>query len=95
MGAEVRVDFANQVRRRLPAAGDKWHLDEAVLTIAGVKHWRWCAVDQTASRLRRTGVLDILVQSQRDAWAAKHLLRKPKKAENSGLNWSPALMCME
>jgi len=30
--------FANQIRRRLPAAGDKWHLDEVVLTIAGVKH---------------------------------------------------------
>ena len=31
--------FANQIRRRLPAAGDKWRLDEVVLTIAGVKHW--------------------------------------------------------
>jgi len=31
--------FANQVRRRLPAAGDKWHMDEVVLTISGVKHW--------------------------------------------------------
>ena len=38
--------FANQVRRRLPAAGDKWHMDEVVLTIAGVKHWLWRAVDQ-------------------------------------------------
>ena len=31
--------FANQIRRRLPRAGDKWHLDEVVLKIAGVKHW--------------------------------------------------------
>ena len=38
--------FANQVRRRLPAAGDKWHMDEVVLTITGVKHWLWRAVDQ-------------------------------------------------
>ena len=30
--------FANQIRRRLHAPGDKWHLDEVVLTIAGVKH---------------------------------------------------------
>ena len=44
--------FANQIRRRLPAAGDKWHMDEVVLTIAGVKHWLWRAVDQTASQLR-------------------------------------------
>ncbi len=52
--------FANQIRRRLPAAGDKWHLDEVVLTIAGVKHWLWRAVDQNGM------VLDILVQSRRD-----------------------------
>jgi len=24
-------DFANQIRRRLPAAGDKWHLDEVAI----------------------------------------------------------------
>src|SRR4051812_43877881 len=29
--------FANQIRRRLPAAGDKWHLDEVALKIAGKK----------------------------------------------------------
>src|SRR5919112_3958117 len=62
--------FANQIRRRLPAAGDKWHLDEVVITIAGVKHWLWRAVDQTGL------VLDILVQSRRDKRAAKRLLRK-------------------
>jgi putative transposase len=49
-------DFANQIRRRLPAAGDKWHLDEVVVKIAGVKHWLWRAVDQTGM------VLDVLVQ---------------------------------
>ena len=38
--------FANQIRRRLPCAGDKWHLDEVVITIAGQKHWLWRAVDQ-------------------------------------------------
>jgi putative transposase len=38
--------FANQVRRRLPATGDKWHLDEVVISIAGRKHWLWRAVDQ-------------------------------------------------
>ena len=62
--------FANQVRRRLPVAGDKWHMDEVVLTIAGVKHWLWRAVDQNGM------VLDILVQSRRDRQAAKRLLRK-------------------
>ena len=39
--------FANRIRRRLPRIGDKWHLDEVVLKIAGAKHWLWRAVDQT------------------------------------------------
>ena len=56
-------------------AGDKWHMDEVVLTIAGVKHWLWRAVDQTGM------VLDILVQSRRDAQAAKRLLRKLLKRQ--------------
>ncbi len=67
--------FANQIRRRLPAVGDKWHLDEVVLTISGVKHWLWRAVDQTGM------VLDILVQSRRDTRAAKRLLRKLLKRQ--------------
>ncbi len=67
--------FAHQIRRRLPAAGDKWHMDEVVLTIAGVKHWLWRAVDQTGT------VLDILVQSRRDTQAAKRLLRKLLKRQ--------------
>jgi len=67
--------FANQIRRRLPAAGDKWHMDEVVLMIAGVKHWLWRAVDQTGT------VLDILVQSRRDTRAAKRLMRKLLKRQ--------------
>jgi len=67
--------FANQIRRRLPAAGDKWHMDEVVITISGVKHWLWRAVDQTGM------VLDILVQSRRDTRAAKRLLRKLLKKQ--------------
>src|SRR3954453_7343474 len=38
--------FANRIRRRLPCAGDKWHLDEVAIKIAGKKHWLWHAVDQ-------------------------------------------------
>jgi putative transposase len=48
--------FANQIRRRLPRVGDKWHLHEVAPKIAGVKHWLWRAVDQTGV------VLDVLVQ---------------------------------
>ena len=62
--------FANQIRRRLPRVGDKWHLDEVAVKIAGVQRWLWRAVDQDGI------VLDILVQSRRDKRAAKRLLRK-------------------
>src|SRR4051812_20376662 len=67
--------FANQIRRRLPAAGDKWHLDEVVVKIAGQKHWLWRAVDQDGV------VLDVLVQKRRDKQAAKRLLRKLLKKQ--------------
>src|SRR4051795_5702514 len=67
--------FANRIRRRLPAAGDKWHLDEVAIKIAGQKHWLWRAVDQSGM------VLDVLVQSRRDKRAAKRLLRKLLKRQ--------------
>jgi putative transposase len=67
--------FANRIRRRLPCAGDKWHLDEVAIKIAGKKHWLWRAVDQDGR------VLDILVQSRRDKRAAKRLLRKLLKKQ--------------
>jgi transposase-like protein len=67
--------FANEIRRRLPCVGDKWHLDEVVIKIAGKTHWLWRAVDQHGV------VLDVLVQSRRDAKAAKRLLRKLLKRQ--------------
>jgi putative transposase len=67
--------FANQIRRRLPASGDKWHLDEVAISIAGKKYWLWRAVDQHGA------VLDILIQSRRNAKAAKRLLRKLLKKQ--------------
>ena len=68
-------DFANRIRRRLPHAKDKWHLDEVAVKVAGQKHWLWRAVDQDGI------VLDILVQSRRDKRAAKRLLRKLLKRQ--------------
>ena len=74
-GLKFGQAFANQIRRRLPQAGDKWHLDEVVVKISGVKHWLWRAVDQDGT------VLDILVQRRRDKQAAKRLLRKLLKKQ--------------
>src|ERR1700746_3665560 len=36
-------DFANQIRRRLPRAGDKWHLDEVVILSANCQQPLRCA----------------------------------------------------
>jgi putative transposase len=63
-------NFANRIRRRSRRFGDKWHLDEVVVSIAGKKQWLWRAVDQDGF------VLDVLVQSRRNAKAAKRLMRK-------------------
>src|SRR4051794_27888480 len=67
--------FANQIRRRLPCVGDKWHLDEGCLMIRGTKHWLWRAVDQDGV------VLDALVQKRRDKPAAKRPVRKLLKRQ--------------
>ncbi len=61
---------ANELRRRRPRCGDKWYMDEMVLTIRGKKHDLWRAVDQDGN------VLDILVQSRRHKQAAQRCFRK-------------------
>jgi putative transposase len=73
--------FANQIRRRLPRAGDKWYLDEVVLKINGVKHWLWRAVDQGGM------VLDVLVQSRRD----KQIAFTPAADQSASLPWASKL----
>jgi putative transposase len=62
--------YANQLRRRRPRPGDKWHLDEVFLTIRVERHYLWRAVDQDGH------ILDILVQRRRDKKAAKRFFRK-------------------
>ena len=44
-------EFANIIRRRLPRPGDKWHMDEVVLKIAGKTHHLWRPSTSTASCL--------------------------------------------
>jgi putative transposase len=61
---------ANQLRRRRPRPGDKWHVDEVFLTINGERHYLWRAVGQDGH------ILDILVQSRRNKKAAKKFCRK-------------------
>jgi putative transposase len=68
--------FANEIRRRSAGMlGDKWHLDEVVISIGGKKCWLWRAVDQDGF------VLDVLVQSRRNTKAAIRLMRKLLKGQ--------------
>src|SRR5215472_1921054 len=53
------------LRQRRPQPGDKWYMDEVFVRIRGKQHYLWRAVDQEGN------VLDILVQSRRNATAAK------------------------
>ena len=62
--------FANELKRHRPRPGDKWHLDEVFIRIRGRLHYLWRAVDQSGH------VLDLLVQSRRNAKAAKRFFRK-------------------
>ena len=79
---KVGQQYANQLRRRRPRPGDKWHLDEVFLTIKGERPYLWRAVDQDGN------VLDILVQPRRDKRAAKKFFRKLLK----GLPYVPRVL---
>ena len=74
--------YANQLRRRRPRPGDKWHLDEVFVEINGTLCYLWRAVDQHGN------VLDVLVQSRRNAVAAKKFFRKLLK----GLRYVPRVL---
>ena len=74
--------YANQLRRRRPRPGDKWHLDEVFVKINGAQRYLWRAVDQHGN------VLDVLVQSRRNALAAKKFFRKLLK----GLRYVPRVI---
>ncbi len=72
--AKFGSQYAKVIRRDRPKVADKWQLDEVVLPINGKKYWLWRAVDS------RGDVLDILVQSRRNKWAASRFFRKLFKA---------------
>ncbi|UUE28740.1 IS6 family transposase (plasmid) [Rhodococcus qingshengii] len=74
--------YANQLRRRRPQPGDKWHLDEVFIRINGTQHYLWRAVDQHGN------VFDVLVQSRRNALAARRFFRRLLK----GLGYVPRVI---
>jgi putative transposase len=74
--------YANALRSRRPRCGDKWYMDEVMLSIRGQKYVLWRAVDQDGN------VLDILGQSRRNKKAAKRFFRKLLK----GLQYVPRVI---
>lgn len=74
--------FATALKRRRPRPGAKWHLDEVFIRIRGKPHYLWRAVDQHGT------VLDILVESRRNAKAAKRFFKKLLK----GLQYVPRVV---
>jgi len=62
--------LARGLRQRRPRPGDRWHLDEMVVRIAGRRMYLWRAVDQEGE------ILEVLVQSRRNKRAAERLMRK-------------------
>src|SRR6201998_1815847 len=67
--------IARRLRRCRPRPSDRWHLDEMVIRIAGVRMDLWRAVDHEGE------VLDMLVQRRRDTRAALRLMRKLLKKQ--------------
>jgi putative transposase len=70
--------IAASLRRRRPSPTARWHLDEAVVKIAGRRMYLWRAVDDEGE------VLDVLVQKRRNKHAAIKLLRRLLR--NTGLH---------
>ena len=64
-GSSTRTSYGVRGRR----LGDTWHLDEVFVQINGAQRYLWRAVDPHGN------VLDILVQSRRNAVAAKRFFR--------------------
>ncbi|MFC7739493.1 IS6 family transposase [Roseomonas sp. GCM10028921] len=74
--------FANELKRRRPRPGDIWFMDEVFIRIRGQLHYLRRAVDQDGH------VLDVLVQSRRNATAAKRFFRNLLK----GLRYTPRVI---
>ena len=67
--------IARRLRRCRQRPGNRWHLDEMVVRIAGRQMYLWRAVDHEGE------VLDMLVQRRRDTRAALRLIRKLLKKQ--------------
>lgn len=63
-------ELAEVLRHRKPRQGRTWHLDEMRVTLGGIVHWLWRAVNEHGE------VLDVLLQEHRDTGAAKRFFKR-------------------
>ena len=66
-GLNFGQSIANQIRCRLPRAGDTWHLDEVAVRIAGKKHG-FCNGPSVSTLLSADPVAGVLLLSGVGAW---------------------------
>jgi len=66
--------FSRRLRRKHPGFGDTFFIDEVFVKIAGQRHYLWRAVDQDGE------VVDVSLQTRRDAEAAKRFFRRLLKS---------------
>ena len=67
-------EFTKRLRRRHAGFGDTYFLDEVFVKIRGKQHYLWRAVDQDGE------IVDIYLQTRRDARAAKRFFQRILKA---------------
>ena len=63
-------DYARRIKKSQGPRGDRWFLDEVVVSIQGKRRYLWRAVDQDGD------LIEILVQKRKDTRAAKRFFRK-------------------
>ncbi len=87
--AKFGPDLAEVVRHRKSKRGRTWHLDEIRVVVGGTTHWLWRSVNEHG------GVLDVLLQENRDTGAAKRffrrLIRRPRVTRANCDRWTQEL----
>ena len=74
--------YASGIKKRKPAKGDKWHVDEMCIKMNGQKFWLFRAVDQFGYEL------DILLQARRNKKAVIRFFKKVLK----GCQYTPRVI---
>ena len=67
--------YARRIKERQGPRGDRWFLDEVVVSIRGQRRYLWRAVDQDGD------LIEILVQKRKDTKATKRFFRKALRAQ--------------